>query len=234
MQNIPKSTDSNTKLFTLLATDKKGVADAVIKIYNNTTLEDLDGEIWVDVYGYDGLYNVSNLGRVKSLERTVLKSNGVEMYVKERILKQSFIGKNRKRLSVSLCVNNIAEKKEVNTIVFYSFNPIELRDKNKKEVCHLSKNGLDNSLINLKLITVSESRKIGFKKGIYANIYKSYKRIKEETSKLKDRTCSVCLNKKDIKKFEKGRRKCYKCMGVINYERRLKKQGKESKSKPTE
>ena len=201
------------------------------KLYIDLKLDILPNEEWVDVYGYDGVYEVSNLGRVKSLERTVLKSNGVEMYVKERILKQSFIGKDKKRLSISLCINNVAEKKQVSTVVFYSFNPKLLSNNIGKEVCHLSKNGLDNSLINLNLITVSESKKIGFKKGVYENIYKSYLKRKEETDKIKNKVCTVCCNKKDVKQFERGRKKCYKCMGVINYERRLKKQGKERKSK---
>ena len=43
-------------------------------------------EFWEDISDYEGLYQVSNLGRIKSLERTVVKSNGLQ-YVKERILK---------------------------------------------------------------------------------------------------------------------------------------------------
>ena len=31
-------------------------------------------EIWKDIPGYEGLYKVSNLGNVKSLERIVLKN----------------------------------------------------------------------------------------------------------------------------------------------------------------
>jgi hypothetical protein len=47
-------------------------------------------EIFKNVPGYEGLYQVSNIGRVKSLERIVIKSNGFKMFVKEKILKQSF------------------------------------------------------------------------------------------------------------------------------------------------
>lgn len=31
-------------------------------------------EIWRDIAGYEGLYQVSDMGRVKSLERTLLRS----------------------------------------------------------------------------------------------------------------------------------------------------------------
>ena len=46
----------------------------------------MKNEEWRDVVGYEGLYQVSNQGRVKSLERKVPKRNG-ERTVKERILK---------------------------------------------------------------------------------------------------------------------------------------------------
>ncbi len=39
-------------------------------------LNNLEGEIWKDVPNYEGLYQVSNLGRVKSLERMVGKTQG--------------------------------------------------------------------------------------------------------------------------------------------------------------
>lgn len=40
-----------------------------METYQNLSLEDLPNEIWKDVVGYEGLYQVSNLGRVKSLDR---------------------------------------------------------------------------------------------------------------------------------------------------------------------
>lgn len=79
-------TSKSNGLYTVLPNVKKGVADAGSKIYNNLQLEDLPNEVWVDVYGYDGIYEVSNLGRVKSLERYVSNGRGGKMSVKERIL----------------------------------------------------------------------------------------------------------------------------------------------------
>ena len=38
-------------------------------------------EIWKDIEGYEGLYQVSNFGRVKSLDRYVLR-NGNSLFVK--------------------------------------------------------------------------------------------------------------------------------------------------------
>ncbi len=53
----------------------------------------MDGESWVDCADYDGLYQVSTKGRVKSVFRIILTSNGIERTVKPRILKQEL--KNR-------------------------------------------------------------------------------------------------------------------------------------------
>lgn len=44
-------------------------------------------EIWVDVENYEGYYQVSNLGRIRSLDRTTKNSNGVSIFRKGRILK---------------------------------------------------------------------------------------------------------------------------------------------------
>jgi hypothetical protein len=40
--------------------------------YENLYLQTLEGEIWKPVVGYEGFYEVSNLGRIKSLERTFI------------------------------------------------------------------------------------------------------------------------------------------------------------------
>lgn len=48
------------------------------KIRKSIKVEDLDNEIWKDIKGYEGLYQISNLGRVKSLAK---------LYQGERLMK---------------------------------------------------------------------------------------------------------------------------------------------------
>ena len=43
-------------------------------------------EEWKQIQGYEGLYEVSNLGRVKSLDRYILKSNGRKEFNKLEVL----------------------------------------------------------------------------------------------------------------------------------------------------
>lgn len=50
-------------------------------------------EIWKDIVGYEGLYQVSNCGRVKSLSRYMNNKNGGKSLLKERILKSAYIKK---------------------------------------------------------------------------------------------------------------------------------------------
>ena len=47
-------------------------------------------EGWKDVKGYEGIYQISNLGRVKSLERKVVQRNGTIVCLKSKILKPTF------------------------------------------------------------------------------------------------------------------------------------------------
>ena len=60
--------------------------------YKNLSIEDIPGEIWKDISGYEGLYQVSNYGRVKGLERKARSATSKTGYriVKSAIIQQSF------------------------------------------------------------------------------------------------------------------------------------------------
>ena len=44
--------------------------------WQNTNKEDLPGEIWIDAFGFEGIYEVSNKGRIRSLDRIIPAPNG--------------------------------------------------------------------------------------------------------------------------------------------------------------
>jgi len=56
--------------------------------WKNKNKEDLPSEIWVDAYGFDGIYEVSNKGRIQSIDRLINTSYGGERMLKGRILSQ--------------------------------------------------------------------------------------------------------------------------------------------------
>lgn len=61
-------------------------------------------EIWIDVKDYEGLYQVSNLARVKSVERYVESSNQWGKYIrriKEKILKPTLDGDGNRQTNRS-------------------------------------------------------------------------------------------------------------------------------------
>lgn len=85
-------------------------------------------EIWKEVKGYEGLYEVSNLGRVRSLD--YLHTG------QKRLLK---LHKNKKNgyLYVQLCKNGKATTKRVHRLVAEAFleNPLGLPEVNHKDEC---------------------------------------------------------------------------------------------------
>lgn len=44
-------------------------------------------EIWKPVVGFEGAYEVSNMGRVRSLDRTIICGNGVRKFYRGRVLR---------------------------------------------------------------------------------------------------------------------------------------------------
>ena len=104
--------------------------------------------------GYEGLYQVSSLGRVKALKREVncgLK-NIKSATKRERILKQS---KNTQDYYfVSLCRNNIYQIKTIHRLVAEAYIP---NPENKPFVHHKDHNRYNNSVENLEWATVEEN-----------------------------------------------------------------------------
>ena len=59
-------------------------------------------EIWKDVKGYEGLYQVSNLGRVKSINRFLVTKKMIRKPIKEKILNQTTKNNGYKTVMFSL------------------------------------------------------------------------------------------------------------------------------------
>lgn len=119
-------------------------------------------EIWKDIKGYEGLYQVSNLGRVKSLNHYA--SNGkVNILYKGRILKQWFDGK-KNYLQVQLSKDNKDKKFLVHRLVAEAFIP---NRENKREVNHVNGIKTNNRVNNLEWVTSKENKEHAIKNGYY-------------------------------------------------------------------
>ena len=114
-------------------------------------------EIWKDIEGYEGLYQVSNLGRVKSLSRIVNSGNG-KMLTKEIILTAA-IG-NHGYYVVRLSKDNVGKCFTVHSLVANAFL------EKKYEVNHINGIKTDNSLDNLEWTTRAKNARHSYRLGL--------------------------------------------------------------------
>lgn len=115
-------------------------------------------ENWLPIEGYEGLYEVSDLGRIKRLSYSqVMPSNGVTVNFNERILKQSRHNskriKNYYQVTVSLCKNSKPKTYIVSRLVANAFIKNVY---NKKEVHHIDHNTSNNEAKNLEWVDRKE------------------------------------------------------------------------------
>ena len=116
-------------------------------------------ETWKDVVGYEGFYQVSNLGRVKSLDRIVKHSEGYERIHNGRILKPLLDREGYQCLS--LHKESKYKKVKIHRLVALAFidNPL-----NKQEVNHLNEIKENNNSDNLEWSTRKENESWGTKR----------------------------------------------------------------------
>lgn len=108
-------------------------------------------ERWADIRGYEGAYQISSEGRIKSLGRWTF--NGLlNVFKKERILGKSVLPNGYER--AVLCLNHKSEAFYVHRLVAQAFikNP-----QNKPQVNHKDGNKRNNSVDNLEWVTPSEN-----------------------------------------------------------------------------
>ena len=113
-----------------------------------------DVEIWKDIKGYEGLYQVSNKGRVKSLNRYA-NNNGTLQFRPERILKQNIqkAGRSR-RCTVALSKKSKIKRIRVHRLVAEAFIP---NPENKPQIDHIDTNMENNNVENLRWVTHKEN-----------------------------------------------------------------------------
>lgn len=109
-------------------------------------------EQWRPIPGYEGYYEVSDHGRVRSLDRTIERSNGQEVRRKGRVLRPGTYVSGHKH--VNLHAPERKRKWRVHHLVLLAFvGPMP----EGMEVCHNNGNPADNRLENLRYDTHSSN-----------------------------------------------------------------------------
>jgi len=113
----------------------------------------MDEEIWLPVSGYEEIYRVSNLGRVKSIDHFVLVSSGRNRIQKGRMIKADISSKGYTQ--VSLSKNKSKFHTGVHRLVAIAF--IE-NNNDKPQVNHIDGNKQNNRVENLEWCTNQENQ----------------------------------------------------------------------------
>ena len=109
-------------------------------------------ELWKSIKGYEGLYEVSTLGRVRGIERIVVNRRNREMKIKETILKPEYVYNGYER--VFLCKNGKGVHKRVATLVYETFVGAIPEG---REIDHCNGERTDNRLENLRAVSHKEN-----------------------------------------------------------------------------
>ena len=114
-------------------------------------------EIWKDIVGYEGYYQVSNKGRIKSIERKIARNDGKFNYIKSKILRCKKVGSDY--LGVILCKNGEKLTKTIHRLVAEAFIP---NPKDKPDVNHKDGIKRNNAVSNLEWVTKKENSRHAF------------------------------------------------------------------------
>jgi sulfate adenylyltransferase subunit 1 (EFTu-like GTPase family) len=129
-------------------------------------------EIWKDVLGYEGFYQVSNLGNVKSCERIVKHFRGGNRILKEKL--KSLTKDKDGYLRVCLCKYGKEKLISVHRLVCMSFieNP-----ENKNQVNHINGIKYDNKINNLEWSTSHENMQHAYRTGLQKPVINNEKPV---------------------------------------------------------
>ncbi len=157
-------------------------------------------EIWKDIKGYEGLYQVSSLGNVRKLKERVDKGR-CHRNLNEKLLKpiETYNG----YLRVELRKNNNKKRIRIHRLVAETFIP---NPENKSEVNHIDGNKHNNKVSNLEWNTRLENQRHAWATGLRKaqRVSENTKNAIRETIK-KKKVNQYDLNGNFIKQYESVR-----------------------------
>ena len=156
-------------------------------------------EKWKDIEGYEGYYQISNYGNVKSLDRIVYRSDRKISHLKSKIKKQTYNSDGY--LTVKLSKNGIDARIATHILVAKAFVQGYF---DKAEVNHIDCNRTNNRADNLEWVTHYDNIAYSIKCGNHVSVSADYSGSNNPNygnHKLKE----LYANNKDLAKTKQGR-----------------------------
>ena len=160
--------------------------------HRNRSLKNLKGEQWAEIPGLEGIYEISNTGRIKSLPREIHDCNGKVIHKKERIIMAgvspapNFFTKDYTyQLAVTLRYQHKKYHSSIARLVYHCFvKPFDLQD-HTIFIIQKDGNGLNCHYKNLKAVSATEKQKRSFslKRNISCFTWLDMKAIVQKTWK---------------------------------------------------
>lgn len=155
-------------------------------------------EEWRDIAGYEGLYQVSNFGMVRSLPKRAYKRG----YMKQHVTHYGY-------LALRLTKNGKARGKRVHRLVAEAFLP---NPNNYPVVNHIDGNKQNNVVSNLEWCTYAHNAKHAHETGLFDNAYEKRKKkvVRDDGAvfnSVKEAAESLGVKPSKISECAKGKRK---------------------------
>ena len=136
--------------------------------------------IWKSIPKYEGLYEVSSLGEVRSIERYTTNTNGVKRFFPGRIIKPN--KQINGYFGIRLSKNGIIKRFLLHRLVMISFYGA-----NDLDVNHIDFDKSNNSLLNLEWSTKSQNSKHAYNAGrLYSPEFEKHMKSKKAVILEKD------------------------------------------------
>lgn len=162
-----------------------------MELYENLSIESLPNEEWRDVVGYEGLYQVSNLGRILCCEKVTTTNILLRSKIKKcAIRKNGYLGTTLYDAST-----NRRKQVSIHRLVAEAFIP---NPDNKPCVDHIDTNRTNNTKENLRWCTYKENSN---NKNTLKNQSIAQKKVSERDGRRKKKISQYALDGEFIKTY---------------------------------
>jgi len=111
-------------------------------------------ELWKAIPGFEGYYEASNLGRIRSIDRIIYDTRGRALRFKGRVLKQERTGYKLGYLGVNLCKEGRMTRRNSHSLIAKTFLGIR---PSGLDICHNDGDRTNNKVSNLRYDTPSSN-----------------------------------------------------------------------------